>query len=366
MFSTMGQLLPGFVCLALTVYYIASRAVKRNPYYVVVSLSAAVFFICDAGFILTSDNYKELIVVEFFSHFASTALAPTIFFFLHYENTGKRPPKWTYISFLPSIVIGSISAICILGIGTTGLIESLREIESNNYIMPQGWEGLHKIYYINNIVANRLIMGLYELFLLGHSIYLCALRIRKRDGSGKRMLVICSMMLVIISSHMLKLSIDRTTLIEMEGVNAIMGVIWAICIAVIGHDYTTRPSSPVPQELANIPKAVRKATLMEQVLDIMDNCKYYLKTDISLNSLADELGTNRTYLSALINKEFNCTFRELITKKRIEYAKSYMLANPKSTITEVAEASGFANISQFSRKFKEAEGISPATWLKKL
>ena len=43
-----------------------------------------------------------------------------------------------------------------------------------------------------------------------------------------------------------------------------------------------------------------------------------------------------------------------------------MLANPKSTITEVAEASGFASISQFSRKFKEAEGISPATWLKKL
>ena len=46
------------------------------------------------------------------------------------------------------------------------------------------------------------------------------------DGAGKRMLVICSMVLVIISSHMLKLSIDRTTLIEMEGVNAIMGVIW--------------------------------------------------------------------------------------------------------------------------------------------
>lgn len=364
MFSTIGQLLPGFTCLAFTAYYITSRAVKRNPYFLALTIIATLFFICDAGYVLSSDNSTELTIVDFFAQYTATALGPNVFHFLHYENCGKRPPRWTYLSYLPSIIIGTISAICILAIGPSDIGYVIDGIERNNYSLPQGWTGFYKAYFYNNVIVNWYTMIAFEIFLAGDCLYLIALRLRKRDGSGKRMIVMCTMLLIIVISHLLKMTLRRTALIEMDAFNGILGLIWAAGFAIIGREYLTRPSTPMPAAFANIPKRVRKVSLMEQVNDIMDNCKCYLNPEVSLNSVADELGTNRTYLSALFNKEFNCSFREYVTRKRLEFAKSYMLSNPRASITEVAEASGFANLSQFSRKFKEAEGISPASWLK--
>lgn len=90
----------------------------------------------------------------------------------------------------------------------------------------------------------------------------------------------------------------------------------------------------------------------------------YLRPGLTIKELADTLHTNRTYLSGYINTSLNTTFRDWITRLRIDYAKQRMTSHPEQKIAEIAEASGFMSQSHFMKTFKDKEGCSPAKWKK--
>lgn len=90
----------------------------------------------------------------------------------------------------------------------------------------------------------------------------------------------------------------------------------------------------------------------------------YLRPGLTIKELADILHTNRTYLSGYINTSLNTTFRDWITRLRIDYAKQRMTNHPEQKIAEIAEASGFMSQSHFMKTFKDKEGCSPAKWKK--
>lgn len=90
----------------------------------------------------------------------------------------------------------------------------------------------------------------------------------------------------------------------------------------------------------------------------------YLRPGLTIKELADTLHTNRTYLSGYINTSLNTTFRDWITRLRIDYAKQRMTSHPEQKIAERAEASGFMSQSHFMKTFKDKEGCSPAKWKK--
>lgn len=85
---------------------------------------------------------------------------------------------------------------------------------------------------------------------------------------------------------------------------------------------------------------------------------------LTLEDLALSIGTNRTYLSTYINSTFGMSFREWIAGLRIEYAKKMLLADPKMTVAEVSEATGFLSQSYFIRLFTDKESLSPSKWKK--
>ncbi len=85
---------------------------------------------------------------------------------------------------------------------------------------------------------------------------------------------------------------------------------------------------------------------------------------LTIEDLATKLCTNRTYLSSYIKQTFRMSFREWIASLRIEYAKKRFVADPKLTVAEVAEATGFLSHSYFVKIFTEREGVSPAKWKK--
>lgn len=90
----------------------------------------------------------------------------------------------------------------------------------------------------------------------------------------------------------------------------------------------------------------------------------YRTPGLNIEELATMLGTNRTYLSAYIKQTYQMSFREWIAGHRIEYAKKRLIDNPKLTIAEASEASGFLSLSYFTKIFAEKEGTSPAKWRK--
>lgn len=105
------------------------------------------------------------------------------------------------------------------------------------------------------------------------------------------------------------------------------------------------------------------AEIAESIKRWIDN-EGYLRPGLTIKELADTLHTNRTYLSGYINTSLNTTFRDWITRLRIDYAKQRMTNHPEQKIAEIAEASGFMSQSHFMKTFKDKEGCSPAKWKK--
>lgn len=78
--------------------------------------------------------------------------------------------------------------------------------------------------------------------------------------------------------------------------------------------------------------------------------------------VAQQLGTNRTYLSRYINGCYNCNFNAWLTRLRIDEARRLLVASPTLSIEKVSMALGFSSKSQFINSFKAQEGIPPGQW----
>lgn len=85
--------------------------------------------------------------------------------------------------------------------------------------------------------------------------------------------------------------------------------------------------------------------------------------EISLKSVADEIGMAPTYFSRFIKKTTDETFYDYLTKIRLYHA--YMeLINSDSSITEVAMNNGFLNVKSFIEAFKKMYHMTPARYRK--
>ncbi|MDL2290416.1 helix-turn-helix domain-containing protein [Paludibacteraceae bacterium OttesenSCG-928-F17] len=97
------------------------------------------------------------------------------------------------------------------------------------------------------------------------------------------------------------------------------------------------------------------------ILDWMQTEKY-LQPGLTIEQLARELATNRTYLSNYINSVEKKNFREWINSLRIEKAKEMLLSYPHQSIGEIANAVGYNDSSNFNKQFVKKTGCTPQNW----
>ena len=101
--------------------------------------------------------------------------------------------------------------------------------------------------------------------------------------------------------------------------------------------------------------------LIQKVLD--ENL--FLDPSLSLVSLAEQLHTNRTYLSNSIHSCRNQNFSEFINALRVEYFMDIVRKEPGINVKEAAMRSGYNNLQSFYRHFSEIMEMTPKTWISK-
>lgn len=94
------------------------------------------------------------------------------------------------------------------------------------------------------------------------------------------------------------------------------------------------------------------------------NKKSYLKQGITIVDVAQELNTNRTYLSNYINTEKAVNFSNWINGLRIEEAKRLMQEDSNLSIADIAYRVGYTDVSSFSRNFSKFVHTTPNLWRK--
>ncbi|MFV0363570.1 MAG: response regulator [Suipraeoptans sp.] len=96
--------------------------------------------------------------------------------------------------------------------------------------------------------------------------------------------------------------------------------------------------------------------ICEEMLDIIDN--EYMSMELSLSEISKKLHISSGYLSTVIKKNKGATFVSLLTAKRMEVAKEYLLFTAKK-VMEISEDCGYSDYHYFSYCFKKYYGISP-------
>lgn len=98
-----------------------------------------------------------------------------------------------------------------------------------------------------------------------------------------------------------------------------------------------------------------KMSLLEYVQE------HFRSNTISLNTLAEEFGLSYTYASKSFKDETGESFSSYITKLRIAYVKQKLETTDEQIKTIVLD-SGYVDVANFMRKFKQVEGMTPGQY----
>lgn len=101
-------------------------------------------------------------------------------------------------------------------------------------------------------------------------------------------------------------------------------------------------------------------TLMNKIMEIIN--KNLSEPNLSVEMLAQEVGLSRVHLHRKLKELTSLSTRDFIRNIRMQQA-AQLLKEKKLSISEVAYAVGYNNLSHFSSSFKEMYGISPKDYM---
>ena len=101
--------------------------------------------------------------------------------------------------------------------------------------------------------------------------------------------------------------------------------------------------------------------MQEKILQIIVMQKKYRDKDYSAKKLAEDLGTNTRYISAVVNVRFHMNYTSFVNKYRIDEAMTILVDKRYQDLRmeEVSDMVGFANRQSFYASFYRVVCITP-------
>ncbi|MEP0263695.1 helix-turn-helix domain-containing protein [Dokdonia sp.] len=132
------------------------------------------------------------------------------------------------------------------------------------------------------------------------------------------------------------------------------------------REATHRSASYSIEEKPKQEKSTSQNEHIVTIKTILIQEKRYLDSNLSLETLADELQLSKSYLSRIINHELGTSFSEYINSLRVEEAKTH-LRNPefsRYTVVAIGLEAGFNSKTTFNNAFKKFTGLTPSQFRK--
>lgn len=232
------------------------------------------------------------------------------------------------------------------------------------------------IYYLRIIYAIIRIVFVTQLFYL---MYVSSRLLFKysdkagqfysdiEDGKVNNVSIIhISMLLTGIFSIIISL-LGRSFFINELFFSGIVSVLFSGLLFTIGYlgmlqkavNPTFEKEIVVEEELhnADLSKQMQN-NLIEKILDLFQNQKIYLNEELNIVHLANLTGSNRTYISQLINKHYQQNFCTFVNTFRIKELRDCIRQDSQCTNQILAEKCGFSSTDSLKRVVKNHTGMS--------
>ena len=100
--------------------------------------------------------------------------------------------------------------------------------------------------------------------------------------------------------------------------------------------------------------------LMDKIMKVVN--EHLDDPALNVEMLASEVGLSRVHVHRKLKELTNLSTRDFIKNIRLQQAAA-LLKEKKLTVSEVAYATGYTNLSHFSSSFKEVHGMSPKEYM---
>jgi AraC-like DNA-binding protein len=118
-------------------------------------------------------------------------------------------------------------------------------------------------------------------------------------------------------------------------------------------------SAPTSTELN-----VSQQMILKKLLDLFENDKIYIDSNLNIMDVVERIGTNRSYLSTIINQQYNQNFCSFVNGFRVTELENVYAANPSISNEHLAEKCGFGSFNSMKRAIVSVTGKSVHEWKK--
>lgn len=187
------------------------------------------------------------------------------------------------------------------------------------------------------------------------------------DSKNSNVTIINNSMILAGVCSIILASLGRDFFVNEIVITAFASIIFSTLLFIIGWMGFKQKSANTDIEICNV-QDIKEETdenniqsqsvLMSKILYLFDNQKLYLKENLNITDLANLTGTNRTYISQLINNHYHQNFCTFVNTFRIEEIKKCILEDPSCTNQILAEKCGFSSADSMKRVVKNISGLS--------
>ena len=125
------------------------------------------------------------------------------------------------------------------------------------------------------------------------------------------------------------------------------------------YNITEKKEKTAPYRKFVSPKLMEE--LKDKIINILLIQQKYKDKNYSAKQLADDLGTNTRYISAVVNVKFKTNYTSFVNKFRIEEAMTILASKKYQDLNmeDISEMVGFANRQSFYASFYRINGMTP-------
>lgn len=130
------------------------------------------------------------------------------------------------------------------------------------------------------------------------------------------------------------------------------------CLQALGNMVLEEPTAIRLRQVAVAACGVARSSplLKDALIYLIQNA---CSSQITLTSVAAAMHTNPSYISTLFSQSLGISFVKMLRLLRVVQAQEFLLLEPEQSVTEIAFACGFENVSNFFRVFKSITHLTP-------
>lgn len=363
---------PALSALMWFVTFLLKADRQRRRTYTIALLGEFFFYILYAVFVLPDTDYMLMVKLDAVLVPLSLLAGAFLTIYIHILRTGKRAGGMYPLLFVPAIIMGSTIGILYYLIGFDDA-SAFTESFLSRHMWPAGYEDdIYRLYHLFDFSLKHIAAFVMIMAVIAESL-VCV--VGQKSGHKRSIALISIVEMLLLFPAALK---GRTFLVDHSYINGTI----AFLIGVAVH-FRSQLEFHNDGDLSSVfvwPKVFFRSgqvhkqeherarlsdLLSERLVKMMDEEHIFTDNSLTVNSLADSFGVSRSTMSSIVSSVFGMPFREYVNDRRIEYAKEYMLANPKATQEAIAAECGFKDGNLFNRKFKRVVGETPLEWLVK-